>query len=69
MFLTFSPGIFVKILYIIKKEERDSDSLREMIDVQSAEGHEISVIKLYSGAIDYQGLLTAIFANDKVICF
>ena len=53
----------MKVLEILKSEP--SDTVSKMIAVHEAD-NEVSVVKLYESA-DYDALVDAIFASDKVI--
>ncbi len=56
----------MKILHILKKAPDASTS--RIIELQSA-GNESTTIKLYEGAVSYDNLVSAVFANDKVFCW
>lgn len=54
----------MKVLYIHKKEP--DEKIKKMIALQSKE-HDVQVVKLYDGRIDYDELMRLIFSCDRVI--
>ena len=56
----------MKILHIIKKAP--DASTKKIIDLQKA-GNETTTIELYQGPVEYDKLVAAVFASDKVFCW
>lgn len=54
----------MKILHILKTEPDENTS--SLIDIVS-EGEQSTVFKLYEAPVDYEALIDAVFAHDKVI--
>lgn len=59
----------MKILYLIKDASGFTDTLKNVIETQIADGNSIMVINLYSENINYDSLVDTIFEYDSVICF
>jgi len=56
----------MKILHIIKNAP--DASTKKIIELQKA-GNETVLVELYQGPVEYDKLVGAIFASDKVFCW
>lgn len=59
----------MKFLYLLKEKNSLTDTLKEIMDAQVADGNDVSEVRLYEGNIDYDELIDSIFTYDRVICF
>ena len=56
----------MKILHVFKRELSKTEI--EIVGIHS-KSHDTSVIRLYEGGIDYNGLLKDVFKYDKIFCW
>jgi len=56
----------MKILHIVKKAP--DESTKKIIELQKA-GNEAVMVELYQGPVEYDELVAAVFASDKVFCW
>lgn len=56
----------MNIVHILKKAP--DESTKTIISIHAAE-HQVTMVELYKGEIEYEKLVADVFASDKVFCW